>query len=82
MPSASSRFAHRGRRESRHRQHAAAAAGAGDGAVDASRERRPHLARGTDDQDVAVQAADAVEIGVGWLGEEVLERALVADLRW
>ena len=50
--------------------------------MNASRQRRPHLARGADDQDVAVQPADAVEVGVGWLGEEVLERALVADLRW
>ena len=50
--------------------------------MNAARERWTHLARGADYQDVAVEAADTIAIGVGGLREEVLERTLVADLRW
>ena len=81
MPSASSRCRTAGAENRDTARTRLRAAGAADGPLDAPRERRSHLARRADDQDVALQAADAVEIGRGRLGEEVLELGLVADLR-
>ena len=59
MPSASSPLAHGRRRESRRGEHAYATAGAPGRPVHAARERRSHLAAGAEDQDVAIQTADA-----------------------
>ncbi len=50
--------------------------------MDAPRERRSHFACGPDDQDVAVQAPDAVDVSRGGFAEEILELRLVADLPW
>ena len=50
--------------------------------MDPARERRPHLARRADDQDVTGQAAEAVDICRRRLGEDVFELFLVPDFLW